>query len=98
MKKLAGHNRTHISIIADILDAAREYTYEGKKGVMVMHLISRAHVPHTRLSSLLLELKASGLLYELPEEAKYRISEKGMEFLKNYQQFKGFAEGFGLSL
>jgi predicted transcriptional regulator len=36
----------------------------------------------------------SGLLYE--DSAKYRISEKGIEFLKAYSEFKGFAETFGL--
>ena len=92
-------NRTHISIIADILDTAREYSYEGyDKGASVTHLIRRANVPHRRLSSIVLELKASGLLSEVPKESKYRISDKGLEFLKNYQQFKGFAEGFGLKV
>ena len=98
MKKLTEY-RTHISIIADILDTAREYSYEGHdKGATVTHLIRRANVPYRRLSSLVSELKASGLLNELPEESKYRISEKGVEFLKNYQQFKGLAEGFGLRI
>ena len=32
------------------------------------------------------------------KESKYRISDKGMEFLRSYQQFKGFAEGFGLKV
>jgi len=36
----------------------------------------------------------SGLLYE--DSSKYRISEKGMEFLKAYSDFKGFADTFGL--
>lgn len=93
-------NRTHISIIADILDTARQYSYEGydNRGASVTHLIRRANVPHRRLSSIVSELKASGLLSELPKESKYRISDKGMEFLKSYQQFKGFAEGFGLKV
>lgn len=91
--------RTHISIIADILDTARQYSYEGyDRGATVTHLIRRANVPHRRLSSIVLELKASGLLQELPEESKYRISERGMEFLNSYNQFKGFAEGFGLKV
>lgn len=95
-KKLTEY-RTHISIIADILDTAREYSYEGHdSGATVTHLIRRANVPHRRLSSLVSTLKASGLLQELPEESRYRISEKGMEFLNNYRQFKGLAEGFGL--
>jgi predicted transcriptional regulator len=89
--------RTHISIIADILDTARQYSYEGyDRGATVTHLIRRANVPHRRLSSIVTELKASGLLSEVPEESKYRISEKGMAFLNSYNQFKGFAETFGL--
>jgi predicted transcriptional regulator len=97
---LAASNRTHISIIADILDTAREYSYEGyDKGASVTHLIRRANVPHRRLSSIVSELTASGLLHPVPDESvKYRISDKGMEFLKNYNQFKGFAEGFGLKI
>lgn len=95
-------NRTHISIIADILDTARQYSFEGygdgDGGASVTHLIRRANVPHRRLSSIVSELKASGLLSELPAGSKYRISEKGLEFLKNYQQFKGFAESFGLKV
>jgi len=39
-------------------------------------------------------LKQSGLLYEA--SAKYKISEKGIEFLKAYSEFKGFAQTFGL--
>jgi predicted transcriptional regulator len=92
-------NRTRISIIADILDTAREYSYEGHdNGAPVTHLIRRANVPHRRLSSIVLELKASGLLSEVPSEFKYRISDKGIEFLKNYNQFKGLAESFGLKV
>ncbi len=88
-------NRTHIRIVADILDTARQYSYDGYKGAPVTHLIRKANVPHRRLSSIVSELKASGLLNEVPQ-SKYQISEKGMEFLKSYNQFKGFAENFGL--
>lgn len=92
-------NRTHISIIADILDTARQYSYEGyDNGASVTHLIRKANVPYRRLSSMVLELKASGLLSEVPSESKYRISDKGMEFLKNYNHFKGLAESFGLKV
>ncbi|NOJ27951.1 MAG: transcriptional regulator [Nitrososphaera sp.] len=94
---MAVSNRTHVSIIADILDTAKTYTFEGQKGVTVTHLIRKANVPHSRLSGIVSELTSRGLLHEIPEESvKYRISEKGLEFLKAYNQFKGFAEGFGL--
>ncbi|AIF82742.1 putative transcriptional regulator [Candidatus Nitrososphaera evergladensis SR1] len=97
---MPNNNRTHISIIADILDTARQYSYEGYdngSGAPVTHLIRKANVPHRRLSSIVSDLKAYGLLDEAPD-SKYRISEKGMEFLKSYNQFKGFAENFGLKI
>lgn len=92
---MAAGYRTHVSIIADILSTAKQYSYEGyENGATVTHLIRNANVPHQRLSSIVSTLTQSGLLYE--DSAKYRISEKGMEFLKAYSEFKGFAETFGL--
>jgi predicted transcriptional regulator len=92
---LAAGYRTHVSIIADILSTAKQYSYEGyDSGATVTHLIRKANVPHQRLSSIVSTLTQSGLLYE--DSAKYRISEKGIEFLKAYSEFKGFAETFGL--
>jgi predicted transcriptional regulator len=89
------NNRTHIGIIADILDTASQYGSE--RGAPVTHLIRRANVPHRRLSSIVSDLKASGLLHEVPD-CKYLTTEKGREFLKNYNQFRDFAEGFGLKI
>lgn len=92
---MAAGYRTHVSIIADILSTARQYSYEGyESGATVTHLIRKANVPHQRLSSMVSTLTQSGLLYE--DSSKYRISEKGIEFLKAYSEFKGFAETFGL--
>ena len=92
---MAAGYRTHVSIIADILSTARQYSYEGfESGASVTHLIRKANVPHQRLSSMVSTLTQSGLLYE--DSSKYRISEKGIEFLKAYSEFKGFAETFGL--
>jgi predicted transcriptional regulator len=94
---LAAGYRTHVSIIADILSTAKQYSYEGyDSGATVTHLIRKANVPHQRLSSIVSILTQSGLLYE--DSAKYRISEKGIEFLKAYSEFKGFAESFGLKV
>jgi predicted transcriptional regulator len=91
---VAGY-RTHVSIIADILSTAKQYSYEGySSGATVTHLIRNANVPHQRLSSIVSRLTQSGLLYE--DSSKYRISEKGIEFLKAYGEFREFAETFGL--
>lgn len=92
---MAAGYRTHVSIIADILSTAKQYSYEGyDSGATVTHLIRKANVPHQRLSSIVSTLTQSGLLHL--DSAKYRISEKGIEFLNAYSEFKGFAETFGL--
>jgi predicted transcriptional regulator len=94
---LAAGYRTHVSIIADILSTAKQYSYEGyDSDATVTHLIRNANVPHQRLSSIVSRLMQSGLLYE--DSAKCRISEKGIEFLKAYVEFRGFAETFGLRI
>jgi predicted transcriptional regulator len=94
---LAAGYRTHVSIIADILSTAKKYSYEGyENGASVTHLIRRANVPHQRLCSMISQLTLSGLLYE--ESAKFRISEKGIQFLTAYKEFKDFAESFGLKV
>ena len=94
---MAAGYRTHVSIVADILSTAKQYRYEGyDNGATVTHLIRKANVPHQRLSSIVSTLTQSGLLQE--DSAKYRISEKGIEFLKAYSEFKGFAESFGLKV
>ncbi len=45
---------------------------------------------------MVLLLTQSGLLYE--DSAKYKISDKGILFLKAYTEFKDFAETFGLKV
>lgn len=91
--------RTHVSIIADVLATAKEYSYEGyDNGASVTHLIRKANVPHQRLSTIVSQLKQSGLLQEVPSQSKYKISERGLEFLNAYNNFKGFAESFGLKV
>lgn len=94
---MAAGYRTHVSIIADILSTARQYSFEGyDNGATVTHLMRKANVPHQRLSSIVSTLTQSGLLKE--DSSKYKISEKGIEFLKAYSEFKGFAESFGLKI
>jgi len=91
--------RTHVSIIADVLATAKEFSYEGfDNGATVTHLIRKANVPYQRLSTIVTQLKQSGLLQEVPSRSKYKISERGLEFLNAYNNFKGFAESFGIKV
>ena len=96
---MAAAHRTHVSIIADILQIARECSYERSEGgATVTYLIRKANVPHQRLSNIVTVLKQGGLLQEMPKESRYRISEKGLAFLHAYESFRGFAETFGLRI
>lgn len=91
--------RTHVRIIADILNTARDYSDNGN-GVSITVLIRRANVSYGRITKILGRLIDVGLLEEMPEDksCKYKISERGMEFLKVYSNFHDFVESFGLKI
>lgn len=91
--------RTQVRIIADVLSTARDMNTEGI-GVGVTTLLRRGNMSYTRMSKLLSELVGSGLLVELNGEkiSKYKISEKGLQFLAAYHNFEDFAQSFGLRL
>jgi predicted transcriptional regulator len=91
--------RTQGRIIADILATARDMNQDGQ-GVGITMLLRRGNVSYSRMTKLLGELVGAGLLLEetMEKNAKYRISDKGMEFLRAYVQFEDFASSFGLRL
>jgi predicted transcriptional regulator len=91
--------RTQVRIIADVLSTARDMNTEGN-GVGVTTLLRKGNISYTRMSKLLSELVGSGLLVELAGEkiSKYKISEKGIQFLVAYTSFGDFAQSFGLRL
>ncbi|QQG49080.1 MAG: transcriptional regulator [archaeon] len=91
--------RTQVRIIADVLSTARDMNTEGT-GVGVTTLLRKGNMSYTRMSKLLSELVGSGLLLELSGEkiSKYRISDRGMQFLAAYSNFEDFASSFGLRL
>ena len=91
--------RTQVRIIADVLGAARDMNTEGS-GVGITTLLRRGNMSYSRMSKLITELVGSGLLEELANDkiSKYRISDKGLEFLSVYQNFEDFAQSFGLRL
>jgi len=91
--------RTQVRIIADVLSTARDMNTDGV-GVGITTLLRRGNISYSRMSKLLGELVSSGLLVELNSEkaSKYKISEKGIQFLSVYTNFEGFAQSFGLKL
>ena len=91
--------RTQVRIIADVLCTARDMNTQGE-GVGITTLLRKGNMSYTRMTKLLSELVGSGLLEEMNAEriSKYRISDKGIEFLGAYSNFENFAQSFGLRL
>ena len=91
--------RTQVRIIADVLSTAKDMNLEGN-GVGITTLLRKGNMSYTRMTKLLSELVGSGLLVELNVEkaSKYKISERGIEFLAAYNNFEDFATSFGLRL
>ncbi|MCS7115873.1 MAG: winged helix-turn-helix domain-containing protein [Nitrososphaerota archaeon] len=91
--------RTQIKIIADILTTARDYD-NNNEGVGVTILLRKANLSYSRLMKILKELVKSGLMEEVigDKTSRYRISDRGREFLEVYSRFEEFAQSFGLRL
>lgn len=93
-------NRSQARIIADILTVARDENTSGA-GVGVTILLRRGNLSYSRFMRLATDLISAGLLIQMGEGSdvsRYRISNKGMDFLHAYGQFEDFAESFGLRL
>ena len=91
--------RTHMSIIGDILATTRDDAPD-ERGASVTYLIRKANVSHGRISKILESLVQQGLLEQTTSEraCKYKISQRGREFLQAYRGFREFADTFGLRI
>jgi len=96
---LAVTYRTHMSIIGDILTTTRDESPD-ETGASVTYLIRKANVSYGRLSKILETLVSQGLLEQSSSDraCKYRISDRGREFLQAYRGFREFADSFGLRI
>ena len=89
--------RTSIQILGDLLSATEQ---SGQAGIKTTALISKANLPHSRLSKFLSNLTGSGLINKIEFDGKHTfvITPKGRQYLESYQKFANFAESFGLNL
>jgi predicted transcriptional regulator len=80
-------NRTRVEILASILTVA-------SRGALKTHIMYKANLSHRQLEKYLQFLEESGLLLQIsdPElgSRHYRVTEKGMGFLKDYSQLSGY--------
>jgi len=78
--------RDRLRVIFDILDVIRE------KGETIKptHILYKSNLSHQMMQQYLNELIGKGFLIE-------RVTEKGFNYLKEYNKITSFIESFGLS-
>ena len=89
--------RTSMQIVGDLLMATEQ---SGQNGIKTTALISKANLPHSRLSKFLENLTGSGLINKIEFDGKntFVITSKGRQYLETYQKFSNIAQSFGLEL
>ena len=79
-------NRTRVEILASILRVANN-------GALKTHIMYKANLSHRQLEKYLTFLESNGMLEQVLDEdavMKYRVTEKGVEFLKDYERLSKY--------
>ena len=89
--------RTSMQIVGDLLSATEQ---SGQEGINTTSLITKANLPHSRLSKFLSNLTISGLINKIEFDGKntFVITPKGRQYLESYLKFADVAQSFGLEL
>ena len=89
--------RTSMKIVGDLLMATEQ---SGQQGIKTTALVSKANLPHSRLSKFIENLTGSGLINKIEFDGKnsFVITPKGRQYLETYQKFSDVAKSFGLEL
>ena len=80
-------NRTRVEILANILQVASNRTLK-------THIMYRANLSHRQLEKYLSFLETSGMLGQeldpMDGVMKFRVTQKGIDFLKDYQRLSSY--------
>ena len=78
----------------DILETLRK-----GRGAKITHLIYQANLSNNSIKPYIDNLIKNGLIKEVHEKDKrfFVLSEKGMEFLQEFDKIKTFSESYGLN-
>ncbi len=89
--------RNSMSINGSILQCAQDV---GRDGAKVTQLMTKANIPHPRLTKLLEKLTSNGLINKIEVRGRntFIITEKGIMYLAEYKKFQDLAESFGMEL
>jgi len=83
-------NRTRIEILANMLTVAHD-------GALKTHIMYKANLSHRQLEKYLEFLTNQGMIMKITDEyyggTKYRVTEKGIEFLKDYARLSAHLNG-----
>ncbi len=92
-----GSYRTSMQIVGDLLTATEQ---SGQEGIKTTALISKANLPHSRLSKMISNLTGAGLINKIEFDGRHTfvITQKGRQYLDSYVKFSSIAESFGLEL
>ena len=86
-----------MQIVGDLLNATQ---LSGQEGIKTTTLLSKANLPHSRLSKFLTNLTGAGLINKIEYDGKntFVITQKGRQYLETYEKFSNVAQSFGLEL
>ena len=89
--------RNSTQIVADLLTVTEQ---SGQEGIKTTHLLTKANLPHSRLTKFIENLTGAGLINKIEYDGKntFVITPKGRQYLESYEKFSDFAESFGLDL
>lgn len=85
--------RTKVEVIKDLLEVLKE-----NKKVKITHLIYKSNLSNNSIKPYLEDLKEKEMIAECVEKKKkhYEITDKGHEFLAEFERMKIFSEAYGL--
>ena len=86
-----------MQIVGDLLTATEE---AGQEGIKTTALLTKANLPHSRLSKILSNLTGIGLINKNEFDGKHTfvITPKGRQYMESYLKFSNVAQSFGLEL
>ncbi|MDH3277067.1 MAG: winged helix-turn-helix domain-containing protein [Nitrosopumilus sp.] len=89
--------RTSMQIVGDLLTATEQ---SGQNGIKTTTLLSKANLPHSRLSKFISNLTGAGLINKIEFDGKHTfvITQRGRQYLETYEKFSNVAQSFGLEL
>jgi len=91
----AKQNRSHIKSLGDVLDAIRE---AGRSGIVISSISRKANLAHYSALDKCSKLISAGLIQStvIDDKKVYVITEKGLDFFQEYQNFQNLVEPLNL--